>query len=275
MVLIGGVAAGAGVAGVAGIANAAPTSSSTPSASVPGAGTSGATASGRSSTAPSAPAPRGGPGGAKGHRGGPGGAGGGTITRISGSTLTLRTENGTETVDTSSSTTYAKEMQTVSFGSLEVGDVVHVAAAPATSGTSPSVSGSGSSGLSTPAQPGTGTVSAARVTVVEPSLAGRVTSNSNGTFTLVGRDGQLLMVNTTSGTRYYNGTASTTSSAISDGTRVMAEGSQTGIASLNADVITVAPTPPTPGRAPGSVTPPSSSTGSSTGSSTSPSLTSS
>ncbi len=108
--------------------------------------------------------------------------------------------------------------------------------------------------------------------MVEPSFAGRVTANSNGTFMLVGRDGQLLTVNTTGATRYYNGTATTTSSAISDGARVMAEGAQTDMTSLNADVITVAPAPPAPGQARGPVAPPVSSTGASPGSSsTSPS----
>lgn len=185
---------------------------------------------------------RGGPGGhGGGPRGGPGGrGGGGTITAINDTTLTLRTMNGTETVDTSSSTTYTREHQTISFSDLSVGEIVHVRAAPASSRSSSS---------STPAQPGTGTVNAGRVTVVEPSLDGRVTSASNGTYSLVGRDGQLLTLSTTSSTRYYNRTSQASSSAISDGTHIRAQGTQDSLTHLTADVISVAPNPPTPGQA--------------------------
>ncbi len=198
---------------------------------------------------------RGGPGGpGGGPRGGPGGrGGGGTITAINDTTLTLRTINGTETVDTSSATTYTREHQTISFSDLSVGEIVHVRSAPAPSSSSSS---------STPPQPGTGMVDASQVTVVEPSLDGRVTSSSNGTYSLVGRDGQLLTVSTTSSTRYYNGTSQASSSAISDGTHIRAQGTQDSLTHLTADVISVAPNPPTPGQA-RPPTPPAPSSGSS------------
>lgn len=232
--LAGGLAVGASFAAVTGISAATSTSRTT---------------TGSRSTAPSPLGlygPQGGPGGPKGGRGGPGGPGGrggpgghkgngGTITAINGSKLSLRTENGTETVDTSSSTTYSKEMQTIGFSNLRVNDIVHVAGGPRTT-----------TSVGTPPEPGTGTVDAAAVIVVEPSFAGRVTSISNGTYHLVGHDGQLLTVKTSGSTRSYSGTSRVPASAISAGTHVMAEGSQNGLTELSADVIAVMPTPPTP-----------------------------
>ena len=50
----------------------------------------------------------------------------GTVTKISGSTLTLRTLAGTVTITTTASTTYTREEQTVKFSALKVGDVVAV-----------------------------------------------------------------------------------------------------------------------------------------------------
>lgn len=227
---IGGLAAGASFAAVTGISAATGTSGSTGG-------------SGSSATAPAPPVGgphghRGGPFGPGGHlgRGGPGdggpGGNGGTITAIKGSTLSLRTENGTETVVTSSSTTYRKEMQKVSFSDLAVNDVVHVAATPA------------STSSATPAERGTGTVDATAVMVVEPSFEGRVTSFSSGTYSLVGRDGQLLKVKPTKSTRYYDGMTQAGASAISVGSHVRAEGPRVTLSDLTADVISVRPTPP-------------------------------
>lgn len=240
MVLVGGLTAGVGFGAVTGIASAA--------TGHPSSATSGS--SGRA-TPPGPPGgPMGGPmGGPGGPLGGPGG--GGTITSISGSTLILRTLNGTETVETGSSTSYYKEMQTISFSDLATGEVVHVMGAPVSTGSSASKS-------SAPAQPGTGTVEAKRITVVEPTFSGRVRSkSSNGTLTIVGMDGQLLTVETTSSTRYYKGTTKTTSSAVADGTRIVAEGAQSSLSTLSADVIIVAPAPPAPANPPtGSASPP-------------------
>lgn len=241
LVLVGGLAAGAGFAAVTGISSAT--------------GSSSTTTNGSNVTTP-APAPE--PGGhgrhggfggersAGGLQGRPGSGGGGTITAITGSTLTLRTENGTETVDTSSSTTYSKERQTVSFTTLAVGDVIHVRATPS--------SNNGSAGA-TPPEPGTGIVNAASVTVVEPTFAGRVSASDNGTYTIVGRDGRQFTVATTATTRYYDGSSPASSSAVVVGDRVMAEGSQDSVAHLTADVISVRPArpsePPSPGGSSG------------------------
>jgi len=249
LVVIGGMAAGSGFAGVTAIASASTNSPSTGSTVAPS-----INGPGGASAAPGGP---GRPGPGRGHRGGPdgpmGGRGGrgrgGTITAINGTTLTLRTMNGTETVDTSSSTTYTKERRTIGLSDLSVGDVVHVRKAPRSSGTS------ASSSSSAPTRPGTGTLDASRIAVVEPSLVGRVTSASNGTYTLVGKDGQLLTVSTTSSTRYYSGPSQTTSSAIPDGAHIRAEGLQDSLTHLTADVVTVAPDPPMPGQARSSAPP--------------------
>lgn len=238
LVLVGGLTAGVAFGAVTGIASAATGHSAGATSGAPG-----------PATRPGPPGgPMGGPGGPGGPLGGPGG--GGTITGINGSTLTLRTLNGTETVETSSSTSYSKEMRTIGFSGLATGEVVHVMGSPVSTGSSGSKS-------STPQQPGTGTVEARRITVVEPTFSGRVLSNNNGTITVVGADGQLLTVGTTSSTRYYKGASKTTSSAVTDGARIVAEGTRSGLTTLGADVIIVAPARPAPASPPaGSASPP-------------------
>lgn len=254
MVLVGGVAAGAGLTAMAGIAAAA--SSSPAQATAP----AGPTRMPPAPTGMRGPG-RGGPRGAPGLLGGPGA--GGTITAIDGSTLTLRTMNGTETVDTSSRTTFRKERQTITAADLQVGEIVRVQGTPAGTGTS--TSGSPGSGPRTP--PGTGTVDATRVTVVEPTFVGRVLSDSAGAVTLAGPDGQLLTVHTTSATRYYRGRTRAGASAVSDGTHIVAEGDRTSLTSLDAAVIIVAPSPPAPGSAPAPPRPPAAGSSSSSSSS--------
>jgi hypothetical protein len=155
-----------------------------------------------------------------------GGAGGGTITQISGSTLTLRTEQGTETVNTTSSTQYTKERQTIAFTDLKVGDVVHVV---------PDASSA------KPATPGTGTISASRIVVVEPVLLGRIASIDGDTVNLVGRDGRELTVTLTGSTKYFNGQQSADRSAVAVGSRIVAMGSQDSLTHLTADTVTVLP----------------------------------
>ena len=151
---------------------------------------------------------------------------GGTITQINGSTLTLRTEEGTETVNTSNATQYTKERQTISFGDLKVGDVVRVIP---------------DAGSARPATPGTGTVSASRIIVVEPTLGGRVTSVDGNTVNLVGRGGRELTVTLTDSTKYFNGQATADRSAITVGSHIVASGSQDSLTHLTADVVTVLP----------------------------------
>ena len=221
LVIIGGLASGAAFAAVTGISSAA--GSTGPSTASPGA------------SAP-VPAPAESPGWAR-HRGrfgmggrfgvgGPGG--GGTVTAINGTTLTLRTENGTETVDTTPSTTFTKELRPVGLSAVRVGDVVHVA------GHRPTAS-------ATQVPPGTGTVTASRVVIVEPALTGRVTAVAGTTISLVGRDGKLLTVETTPSTRYYTGSTSATAAAVTVGSRIVAEGARNSLTHLTADLVVVRP----------------------------------
>jgi hypothetical protein len=157
-------------------------------------------------------------------RGGFGSAG--TITAINGSTLTLRTMEGTETVNTSGSTQYTKERQSIAFGDLKVGDMVRVI---------PDASSA------KPATPGTGTVSASRIVVIEPMLGGRVVGIDGNTVNLVGRGGRELTVTLTDSTRYFNGQATADRSAVTVGSHIIAAGSRDGLTHLTADVVTVLP----------------------------------
>ncbi|HEX3606996.1 MAG TPA: DUF5666 domain-containing protein [Candidatus Dormibacteraeota bacterium] len=164
-----------------------------------------------------------------GPRGGTGairGGAGGTITQINGGTLTLRTEEGTQTVNTSGSTTYMKDRQTIALSDLKVGDVVHVVP---------------DANTPRPATPGTGTVSASRIVVVEPMLGGRVTSIDGDTVNLVGRDGRELTVTLGGDTKYFNGMQSADRSAVTVGSHIVAAGSQDSLTHLTASVITVVP----------------------------------
>jgi hypothetical protein len=154
------------------------------------------------------------------------GGGGGTITQISGSTLSLRTQQGTETVSTSGSTQYTKDRQSIAFSDLKVGDVVRVIPDAASA---------------KPATPGTGTITASRIVVVEPMLAGRVAAIDGDTVSLVGRDGRELTVTLTDATRYFNGTQGADRAAVTVGSHIVAAGSQDGLTHLTASTVTVLP----------------------------------
>jgi hypothetical protein len=154
------------------------------------------------------------------------GGGGGTITQISGSALTVRTQEGTETVTTSGSTQYMKDRQSIAFSDLKVGDVVRVIP-DATS--------------AKPATPGTGTITATRIVVVEPMLAGRVAAIDGSTVSLVGRDGRELTVTLTDATRYFNGTQGADRAAVTVGSHIAATGSQDSVTHLTASTVTVLP----------------------------------
>ena len=239
LVILTGLAAGGGFAAVTGISDAASSSTSTaPSSTAPS-----STAPSSTAKPPAAPGP--GAGHGWGHRGGPGGGFGrgfgggfgfggaaGTITAINGSTLTLRTENGTETVKTTSTTKYTKERQTFSLAKLRVGDIVRIDAPRPT----------------TNVTPGTGTVTATQVDVVLPELGGRVTAVAAGQYSLVGPAGQLLTISVDSGTRYYSGQTAGTAAAVKVGSRVVAEGTQDSLTHLKADTVTVLPTNGPPGK---------------------------
>jgi hypothetical protein len=147
----------------------------------------------------------------------------GTITKISGSTLTLRTLAGTVTVTTSSSTTYSREAQQVHFSAVKVGEVVAVRGSR--SGTSPTA---------------TSPIAATAITIEVPSISGRVQSVSGDTVTLVTGDGQLAYVTISSSTAYHGVRgASATSSSLKAGVYIVAQGTQVNLTTLSADDVQV------------------------------------
>ncbi|MGA8523161.1 MAG: DUF5666 domain-containing protein [Candidatus Dormiibacterota bacterium] len=147
----------------------------------------------------------------------------GTVTKISGSTLTLRTLAGTVTVTTSSSTTFSREEQQVHFSAVKVGDVVAVRGSR--TGASPTA---------------TSPIAAKAITIEVPSFSGRVQSVSGNTVTLVTGDGQLEYV-TLSGSTLYHGVrgASATSSSVKAGVFIVAQGTQVDLTTLKADDVQV------------------------------------
>jgi hypothetical protein len=146
----------------------------------------------------------------------------GTVTTISGSTLTLRTISGTVTVTTTSNTTYSRENKTVKFSALAVGEVVAVRG---TRGTSPTA---------------TSPIAATAITIQVPSVTGRVQSVSGDTVTLVTSDGQLEYVTLSGATAYHGiGTATATLASVKAGVYIVAQGTQVSLTTFDADNVQV------------------------------------
>jgi hypothetical protein len=149
----------------------------------------------------------------------------GTITALSSSSLTLKTDAGTsQTYALTSSTTYrAGPEHTLKLTDLANGDRVHVRGAAATGG--------GRSALAVDRHPA--------------HLDGTVTAVSGSTLTLIDRDGFRRVAHTTSSTTYTDGTAKATSSAVKVGEHLRAEGSVDADGTA-LDATTVAVNPPRP-----------------------------
>lgn len=176
----------------------------------------------------------------------------GTVTQISGGTITLRTLQGTVTVDTTSSTTFSKEGRTITLSGIHVNDVVRVR-------------GMRPSGSSTPPASPPTTLTAQSITVVMPTFVGRVVTVQGPTIFIVTADGQMAYVYTTPATTYTMNGSSSTLSAIVAGDYIAAEGTQPDITHLSADTVTISTSPhprgPLPGRpAPARPSPTSSGT---------------
>lgn len=167
---------------------------------------------------------------------GPGG-GNGTVTGISGSTLTLRTLRGTLTVDTTSSTTYSKEGKSIGFNDIKVDDVLQVRPVRLSGPATP------------PASPPT-TVTAQSITVVVPMVFGRVDSISGPTIFVVTHDGQMAYVYTTPSTTYTSSGNAASFSDVKPGDYIVAQGTQTDVKHLTADHVVISTTPG-PGAGPG------------------------
>jgi hypothetical protein len=152
----------------------------------------------------------GGPGG----RGGFGlGHGGITITSISGSSISLATDDGwTRTISVDSGTTYTKAGADITLGDLAVGDTIGF--------------------RQTQESDGTFTIDA--IAVILPRLGGEVTAVDGSTITLKQRDGGTATVNIASGAKIVvNGNAATAAD-IKVGMVLMAEGTKNSDGSLDA-----------------------------------------
>lgn len=186
-------------------------------------------ASATASTASPSPSPH-----AGGRHGGPffpggefqRGGGTGTVTGISGGTITLRTLTGTLTVNTTSATTYSKEGQKIALGDIKVDDVLQVRPVRP-------------SGTSTPPATPPTSITAQAIDVVLPTFFGRVTSVSGPTIFIVTHDGQQAFVFTTSSTKYTLNRASASFSDVKAGDFITASGTQTDLKHLTADQVSI------------------------------------
>jgi hypothetical protein len=151
----------------------------------------------------------------------------GTITALSSSSLTLKTDAGTsQAYALTSSTTYgAGPEHTLKLSDLATGDRVHVRGAAATGG--------GRTAVAVDRHPA--------------HLDGTVTAVSGSTLTLIDHDGFRRVAHTTSNTSYTDGTTKATSSVVKVGEHLRAEGT-VDADGTTLDATTVAVNPPRPTR---------------------------
>jgi hypothetical protein len=128
----------------------------------------------------------------------------GVVTNVSGTTLTLTTFDGaTHTVTASASTRYQKAGQSATLADISSGTAIVV------EGTTNS----------------DGSLSAVRVTIQEPRVAGQVTAVNGSSYTVTGAFGQSYTVAPTSSTTYVNADGTTASaSAVKAGVAIIAQG---------------------------------------------------
>lgn len=141
------------------------------------------------------------------------GHGGITITAISGSSISLATDDGwTRTITVDSGTTYSKAGADIALGDLAVGDMIGFRQTQETDGT--------------------WTIDS--IQVVLPRVGGEVTAVDGSTITLKQRDGASVTVTIASGaTITVNGTAATAAD-IKVGMVLLAEGTKNNDGSLDA-----------------------------------------
>jgi hypothetical protein len=127
-----------------------------------------------------------------------------TITSISGSNLTLKTEDGwTRTIAITSATTITKDGATIGAGDLSVGDEIRF--------------------RQNRASDDTFTITA--IDVVLPKVAGTVTAVTADSITVTVRDGTSRTITTTSSTTYRLGSADASRSDVVVGSTILATGS--------------------------------------------------
>jgi len=182
------------------VVGAAVTMGASPSASP---ATPGATTQPQASADPAKPDRELGKGFGRGGFDGPGRFGAVRITSISGSNLTLKTEDGwTRTIAITSTTTITKDGATIGAGDLSVGDQIRF--------------------RQNRASDGTFTITA--IDVVLPKVAGTVTAITADSITVTGRDGTSRTITTTSSTTYRLGTAAASRSDVVVGSTILATG---------------------------------------------------
>jgi hypothetical protein len=141
-----------------------------------------------------------------------------TITAISGSSISLKTEDGwTRTITVAADTAITKGGEKAALGDLKVGDTVRI-------------------GQKRNAD-GTWTVTA--LAVVLPKTAGTVTAVTADAITITGRDGTAQTIRTTGTTAYHKGEAVGTRADVTVGSQIVAIGERGTDGSITATSIQV------------------------------------
>ncbi len=154
----------------------------------------------------------------RGDHGGRGVFGSITITSISGSNLSLKTEDGwTRTIAITSATTITKDGVAIAAGDLAVGDQIRFRQSRASDGTF--------------------TITA--IDVVQPRIGGTVTAVTADSITVTGRDGASHTITTTNATTYRLGGAAATRSDVVVGSMIIAAGSTGTGDSFTASTVTI------------------------------------
>lgn len=145
--------------------------------------------------------------------GGPGGFREITVGAISGSDVTLRTDDGwTRTIAVTDSVALTKGGQTIALSDLAVGDAVRFSQT----------------------RNDDGTVTVTAILVVVPSVGGTVSDVTASGFKVTTRDGSVWTITTDGSTTYQLGAVDGTRAAVVDGARVRVEGASTGDNALKA-----------------------------------------
>ncbi len=166
----------------------------------------------------------------------------GMVVGISGNTITITNRSGLEqAIYTSGSTIYHEGRSTVTQSALKVGELI-------------SARGTLASNQST--------LNADNIAIHLPHYAGKVTAISGDVLTLKLRGGVTATVNVTGTTTYRDGTATSSLSAIKDGSFVVAKGVVTATNTMTATKLQLGrpstPVPPgktAPAAGPGKITP--------------------
>lgn len=155
-----------------------------------------------------------------GRAGGHGPAGGLTVSKVSGDTITASGPGGqTISVQVNSTTVYTEAGASAALSDITVGTRIAV------QGSSANTSGT--------------IIKATGVTIVLPQVLGVVTNVDGTTLTMTSFDGSTHTITLSSSTRYQKAGRTATSSDVTAGTAIVAEGTSTSDGSLNALRVTI------------------------------------